>query len=105
MTTGRAGALHYCASRMRRADALLLPYPLLCVLVNADLLSVFAQSFKADDAVGEGEEGIVFADADVVAGVELGAALADENVAGEHGLAVGTLDAEEFCLAVSTVMG
>ena len=73
--------------------------------VNADLLSVFAQSFKADDAVDKREKGIVFADADVVAGVELGAALTDENIARKHFLPVRTLYAEAFRLAVAPVVG
>ena len=65
----------------------------------------FAKTLKADDAVGEGEEGIVFADADVVARVELGAALADEDIARKHRLAVRTLHAEALRLAVAPVVG
>ena len=82
---------------------------ILCLLrfyfVNADLLPVFAQSFEANHAVDKREKGIVFADADVVAGMELGAALTDKDIAREHFLPVGTLYAETFRLAVAPVVG
>ena len=72
--------------------------------VNADLLFVFAQSLELHDAVGQSEQSIVFTDTDVVAGMEFGASLADENISRKHGLAVRTLYAETFCLAVSAVV-
>ena len=45
-------------------------------------------------ALHEGEKGVVTAQADVVARVELGAALADDDVAGQHALAAELLHAE-----------
>src|SRR4051812_7511860 len=43
------------------------------------------------------------ASADVLAGVELGTALADNDAAGEHALAAEDLDAEPLGVAVATV--
>src|SRR5690606_41808960 len=55
------------------------------------------------DTVLEREQGVVLADADVVAGVVLGAALADDDVAGEHELAAVALHAEAFRFRVAAV--
>ena len=41
-------------------------------------------SLKLNPAIGKGEQGVVAAQAHVEAGVELGAALADDNGAGGH---------------------
>lgn len=77
---------------------------LLLRFVNADLFSVLAQSFEPDNPVAKSEERIVFTDTDIVAGMELRAALTNENVAGKHFLTVGTLHTKAFCLAVSAVV-
>ena len=77
----------------------------LTFLVDADLLSVFAETLVLDNAVFEGEEGIVAADADIVAGVDLRPALAHKDAAREHGLTVLTLDAEALRVAVAAVVG
>ena len=58
---------------------------------------------EADVAVGKGEEGVVPAHADVVAGVEFGAALADEDGAGEDELAAVAFHAEALAVAVAAV--
>ena len=77
---------------------------LLGLCVDADLLSVFAQTLELDHAVDQGEQRIIFADADVVARMEFCAALAHQNVSREHFLPVGTLYAEALCLAVAPVV-
>jgi hypothetical protein len=60
---------------------------------------------EADDAVAQREDGEVLAEAGVAAGLELGAALADEDVAGGDDLAVEALHAEALGLAVAAVLG
>jgi hypothetical protein len=60
-------------------------------------------AIEADMAVGEGEEGVVPSHADVVAGMELGAALADENGAGEDELSAVPFHAETLAMAVAAV--
>jgi hypothetical protein len=60
-------------------------------------------AIEADMAVGEGEEGVVPSHADVVAGMELGAALTDENGAGEDELSAVPFHAETLAMAVAAV--
>ena len=55
------------------------------------------------DAVDGGEQGVVAADADILAGVHLGAALADEDVAGEDLLAAEPLHAEPLAVGIAAV--
>jgi hypothetical protein len=47
-------------------------------------------------AFGQREQGVILADADVFARVEFGAALANDDVAGEDELAAVALDAQAF---------
>ena len=61
--------------------------------VDRDLLAVLAQALETDNTVSLGKEGIVGADAHVLAGVNVRAALAHQDIAGEHKLSVGTFDA------------
>ena len=53
---------------------------------------------ERDDAVGGGEQGVVAADADILAGVHLGAALTDQDVAREDLLAAEALHAQPLAL-------
>jgi hypothetical protein len=58
-----------------------------------------------DRAVGEREQRVVGADADVVAGAVLRAALAHEDVARDHALATELLEAESLALGLAAVLG
>src|SRR5688500_2252206 len=60
---------------------------------------------EGDTAVGKRKEGVVLADADVVAGVPARAALAHDNIAGAGRLAAEQFHAEAFALAVAAVAG
>ncbi len=60
-------------------------------------------AIKADVSVGKGEKRVIPAHADVGAGVEFGAALADEDGTGEHELATEALYAKPLAVAVPTV--
>ena len=71
--------------------------------VHADLFFAGVLRLETDDAIDLGEQGIVLADAHVVARMEVRAALAHEDVAGEHELAVRTLGSEPLALAVTAV--
>src|SRR5690606_22615452 len=74
-------------------------------LDHRDEAPLGALVLEADHAVAQGEDGEVLAKAGVVARVELGAALTDQDVACGHGLAVETLHTEALGLAVATVLG
>ena len=68
---------------------------LLCdLLVNGDTLLVAAHALKTDNAVLHGKERIVAALADVGAGMDFRAALADEDIAGQNKLTISSLGAK-----------
>ena len=54
--------------------------------VNRDLLAILAQPLEADRAADSGEQGVVGALAHVHTGVDVGAALTHQDVAGLHEL-------------------
>src|SRR5690348_14563663 len=60
---------------------------------------------ERDAAVGKREQGVILAEPDVAARVPLGAALAHDDVAGEHSLTAELLHAEALALAVAAVAG
>src|SRR5690349_3156121 len=53
----------------------------------------------------QGEQGVVLADADIGAGMELRAALTDDDVAGDDALTTELLDAKTTAGAIATVAG
>lgn len=65
---------------------------------------VFAFAFESHHAVDKCEQCVVFADTDVVAGMEFGAALTHENVTCQHELSVGTLGPQSLRRALATVV-
>ena len=73
--------------------------------VDGSLLPILAQTLKTQGAVHLGEQGVVSADAHVGAGMDLGAALADQNVAGEDELTVTALHAQTLGVGVTAVLG
>ena len=64
-----------------------------------------AAGAELDGAGDEREQRVVAAAADAVAGVEVGAALADDDLAGVDQLAAEALDAEALRVGVTTVAG
>src|SRR5690625_3598600 len=71
---------------------------------HADRLAA-ALGAELDGAGRQGEQGVVLAAADVVTGMELRAALADEDLARVDELAAETLDAEALRVGVAAVPG
>ena len=68
--------------------------PSLLLGVHGAHLAILAHALELDLAVDQREQGIVLADADVVARMDMRASLANENVAGEHELPVCALGAD-----------
>mgnify|MGYP007122527810 FL=1 len=64
-------------------------------------LAVFLVEFY--NAIDESEKRVVASDADVCAGMEASAALADDDVAGDYLLATELLDAKPFGIAIASV--
>ncbi len=101
LTSGRAKDLRPAAKNVLVTDeALRFLYR-----INGNFFAVFAHTFIVDGTIDEGIEGIVRADADVIAGMDVGTALAVEDVAGEDELAVGALAAEALRHTVTAVFG
>ena len=61
--------------------------------------------FKLDHAVDEREERVVAADTDVVAGMNRGTSLTNENVAGKDELSVAALYSQTLSVGISAVLG
>src|SRR5262249_40824823 len=66
-------------------------------------LAIAAEPLEHDASVDQREERVIVTAPDVGAGVDPGAALANENVAGAHELASTPLHAQELRVAVATV--
>lgn len=60
---------------------------------------------ELDLALSEGEEGVVLATADVLAGVDVRAALTDDDLASLHELTIETLGAKALTTGVTAVTG
>lgn len=73
-------------------------------VVDADPTLVLG-AFEDDLTVDEGEEGVVVADTDIGAGVELGAALSDDDHARFDDLTAEPFDAQTLGVTVATVFG
>ena len=73
--------------------------------VHAYTASAIRDMFKLDLAVDESEQGVVGTTANVVAGMNVCASLADDDVAGGHIGTVRTLHAQTLRLTVTTVLG
>ena len=71
--------------------------------IDADELAASAFVFKFDDALDQREERVVFAAADVVARLPLGAALTCDDVAAEHALAAKFLEAQSLRMRIAPV--
>ena len=73
--------------------------------VNRNLLTILAQTLEADNTVGLGKQRVIAADANVGAGVDVGAALADQDVAGQNELTISALGAKALRLGITAVLG
>ena len=76
---------------------------LLCV--NGAHLAILAHALELDLTVDQSEQGVVAADPDVVAGMDVGASLANQNVAGLAFLASEYLQTQSFALRFTAVLG
>lgn len=72
--------------------------------VNADLLLTAGNVLKLDLSADESEQSVIRSATDIVAGMDLGASLANNDVAGEDCLTVCLLHAESLGLAVASVL-
>ena len=73
--------------------------------INADLFAKLAVVLKADQSILKGKQRIVLANAYIGAGMDLCAALTDQDVAGQDELAICALGPKAFAFAVTAVAG
>ena len=78
---------------------------LLLYFVDADLFAVLVLALELDFTVHKGEKGVVRTFADIIARMEVCAALFDNDIAREHELAVSPLDTKPFGLGITAVTG
>ena len=66
---------------------------------------VHATTFAVEEyaTINKGEDGVVAAHAHVLAGVELGATLTNDDVTGDYGLTTELLNAEALAAGIATV--
>src|SRR5687767_8477259 len=72
---------------------------------DVDVLAVQLAVAKRDGAGGQRKQGVILADADILARIIFGAALAHDDVAGEDRLAAELLHAKPLALGVAAVAG
>ena len=72
------------------------------VRVHADA-ALILRAFELHLTVKNGIDGVIVAHTDANAGMKLGSALADDDVAGLHDLAAKFLDAEALRVGIATV--
>ena len=75
------------------------------MLLNGDHLAFGAERQPLHLAIDEGIKGVIAPDTNVLAGLVLGATLANQNRAREDFFAIVALDAEELRIAVAAVAG
>ena len=80
-------------------------YNQLLLSVNGALTAILALALELDGTVNQSEQGVIAADADIDAGMDVGASLANQDVAGQNELTVGTLHAQSLGLGVTAVLG
>ena len=75
------------------------------LFVNRNLLAILILALELYLAVYESEQGVVLADTDVVARMNVRASLTNENVASQNELTVSALGAKALGLGVAAVLG
>ena len=77
----------------------------LLLSVNGALTAILALALELDGTVNQSEQGVILADTNVGAGMDVGASLTNQNVASQHELTVSTLHAQTLGLRVTAVLG
>ena len=91
------------AYREPRAKSILFRLRFLSGCVDADKLAPLGPGLKLDLTLNQGKQGVIFATADIGAGVESCATLTYKNRTGGHLLTTETLDAKTFAAVLPTI--
>ena len=77
----------------------------LLLSVNGALTAILALALELDSTVNQSEQGVILADTYIDTGMDVGASLANQNVAGQNELTVCTLNAQALSLGITAVLG
>src|SRR5699024_875735 len=92
-------------SRAKRSGSLVCSYRVLAGLqLDAALLAGLAHALETDGSVHQSEQGVIAALANVLTRHDVGAALPDQDVAGQNLLPIGTLHAQTLGHGVAAVL-
>ena len=72
--------------------------------VHGALPAILTLALELDMTVDQSEQGVVSADADIDAGMDMRASLANQDVAGQNELTVSALHAQSLRLGITTVL-
>ena len=75
------------------------------LLLDSAALAVTANALEMNAAINQSVQGVIAADADALTRMDVGAALTDQNVAGQNKLTVAALNAEALGLGITAVLG
>ena len=73
--------------------------------INAYLFAIPANTLKANLAIDQGKQRIVRTTANVLSRMNVGTALANQNVAGQYMLTIGTFYTQPLRLGITAVLG
>jgi hypothetical protein len=73
--------------------------------VYRSFFAVFTPAFKTKNAVNKRKQGIIASASDILAGVNVSSALANQNVSGKHALTIRTFYAKSLRTGVTAVSG
>ena len=73
--------------------------------VNRSLLTILTLALETQNAIDGGEQGIIGADTDIHTGMDVSAALANQNVAGLDELTISALGTQALGVGVTAVLG
>ena len=77
----------------------------LLLSVNGALTAILALALELDGTVNQSKQGVILADANIDTGMDVGASLTNQDVAGQNELTVCTLHAQALSLGVTAVLG
>ena len=75
------------------------------LLLDSAALAVTANALEMNAAINQSVQGVIATDADALTRMDVGAALTDQNVAGQNKLTVAALNAEALGLGITAVLG
>ena len=75
------------------------------LLLDSAALAVTANALEMNAAINQSVQGVIATDADALTRMDVGAALTNQNVAGQDELTIGALDAQTLRLGVAAVFG